>query len=151
MVPEIWSMTDNIFCHFVPFFLFTLLPKIKILKKWKQCLDVSSIYKIVPKIMILCYTVPEIWWHDGCNFYFSFWVIFCTFTPLTAQKIKITKKWEKSQDLSSFHTHVPKITNICTVLKIWCMMVGRQTNWWIGRGADGQTDRKSDKWRWVPT
>ena len=27
--------------------------------------------------------------HDGYNFYFSFWAIFCPFTPLTAQKIKI--------------------------------------------------------------
>ena len=29
----------------------------------------------------------------GCNYYFSFWAIFCPFTPLTAQKIKIWKKW----------------------------------------------------------
>ena len=27
--------------------------------------------------------------HDRCNCYFSFWAIFCPFTPLTAQKIKI--------------------------------------------------------------
>ena len=47
--------------------------------------------------MIICYTVPEILWHDGCNFYFLFWAIFCTFTPLTAQKIKITKKWKKAR------------------------------------------------------
>ena len=35
--------------------------------------------------------------HDGYNFYFSFWGIFCPFTPLTAQKIKIKKK--KSPDI----------------------------------------------------
>ena len=34
-----------------------------------------------------CYTVPEIVWHDRCNFYF--WAIFCSFTTLTARKIKI--------------------------------------------------------------
>ena len=34
--------------------------------------------------------------HDRCNFYFSFWAIFCPFTPLTAQKIKIKKKMKKS-------------------------------------------------------
>ena len=28
--------------------------------------------------------------HDGCN-YFSFWAIFCPFTPVTAQKMKISK------------------------------------------------------------
>ena len=32
--------------------------------------------------------------HDRCN-YFSFWVIFCPFTTLTAQKIKIKKKGKK--------------------------------------------------------
>ena len=42
----------------------------------------------VPKIMIICYTVPEM---------FSFWAIFCTFTPLynitpITQNIKFKKK-----------------------------------------------------------
>ena len=32
---------------------------------------------------------------NGCNCYFSFWTTFCPFTPLTAQKIKISKKWKK--------------------------------------------------------
>ena len=32
--------------------------------------------------------------HDRCN-YFSFRAIFCLSTPLTAQKIKILKKWKK--------------------------------------------------------
>ena len=43
MVPEIWSVTDLIFCHFGPFF--ALLPhlttqKIKIMKKWKKHLEI---------------------------------------------------------------------------------------------------------------
>ena len=29
---------------------------------------------------------------EGCNCYFSFWAIFCPFTPLTARKTKIEKK-----------------------------------------------------------
>ena len=29
--------------------------------------------------------------HDKCN-YFSFWPIFCTFTPITARKVKLFKK-----------------------------------------------------------
>ena len=33
---------------------------------------------------------------DRCNCYFSFWAIFCPFTPLTPQKIKILKKWKKT-------------------------------------------------------
>ena len=28
---------------------------------------------------------------DGYNCYFSFWTVFCPFTPLTAQKMKISK------------------------------------------------------------
>ena len=47
---------------------------------------------------------------DGCN-YFSFWAIFCTFTPLAAQKIKIKKKKKQRKmpgDIS-FYIWVPKI------------------------------------------
>ena len=43
------------------------------------------------------------------NCYFSFWAIFCPFTPLTAQKIKIFKKWKKFLEISSFYICVPKI------------------------------------------
>ena len=34
--------------------------------------------------------------HDACNCCFSFWTIFFPFTPLTAQKNKISKKWKKT-------------------------------------------------------
>ena len=33
---------------------------------------------------------------DRCNCYFSFWAIFFRFNPLTAQKMKIPKKWKYS-------------------------------------------------------
>ena len=66
--------------------------------------------------------------HDRCKFFFSSWAIFCTFTPLTAQKIKIkkekneknkkqkktktkqkkNKKKKKHQEIS-FYTCVPMI------------------------------------------
>ena len=35
--------------------------EIKILKKWKKRLEISSFCMSVPKIMIICYAVPEIW------------------------------------------------------------------------------------------
>ena len=35
--------------------------KIKILKKWKKCLEILSFYNSVPKIRIICYAVPEMW------------------------------------------------------------------------------------------
>ena len=57
--------------------------------------------------------------HDGQNF-LSFWTIFCPFTPLTTQKIKILKNWKKHLEISSFYTSVPKIMIICyTVPEIW--------------------------------
>ena len=60
--------------------------------------------------------------HDRCYCCFSFWAIFCPFTPLTAQKMKISKKWRKCQEISSFYTLVPKVMIIgYTVPEIWCM------------------------------
>ena len=64
---------------------------------------------------------------DWCN-YFSFWAIFCSFTPPTAQKIKIEKKKINKKKMknhlmiSSFYKSVPKIMNRwCTVPEIECM------------------------------
>ena len=52
--------------------------------------------------MIICYTVPKIW--CVTDIYFSFWANFCSFT-LTAQKIKILKKWKKTpRDIIILHT-----------------------------------------------
>ena len=63
--------------------------------------------------------------NDACNFYFSFWAIFCPFTSLKAQKIKISKKkkkMKKSLEMSSFYTCLPKIMIISyTVPRIWCV------------------------------
>ena len=59
---------------------------------------------------------------DECN-YFSFWAIFCPFTPLTAQKIKIKKeKWKKGLEISSLYISVPKVMiRWCTAPEIWCV------------------------------
>ena len=77
-VPEIWHVTYVIIIFHFGLFFALLLPlppliaqKIKILKKWKKCLDIIILqYICVPKIMIRSYTVPEIWcmmdrWTDG--------------------------------------------------------------------------------------
>ena len=45
----------TIFCTFTPLTTW----KIKILKRLKNVLEISSFYTNVPKIMIICYTVPE--------------------------------------------------------------------------------------------
>ena len=57
---------------------------------------------------------------DRCNCDFSFWTIFCPYTTLPAQKMKISQKWKKTLELSSFNTSVPKIMIICcTVPETW--------------------------------
>ena len=129
MVTEIWSMTDRIFCNFGPFFgPFNSLKtrKIKILENWKKFLEILSFCTNVPKIMIICYTVPEncifILHCSGCNYYFSFCAIFCEFIGLTAQKIKISKKWKKTWRYHHFRQvyQKPKIMIIWyTVPEIW--------------------------------
>ena len=46
---------------------------------------------------------------EECNCYFSFWAIFCLFTPLTAQKMKTSKQWKRKEKYLeiSFYTRVP--------------------------------------------
>ena len=64
---------------------------------------------------------------DTCNCYFSFWAIFCPFTPLTTQKNKISKIWKNHPEVSSFYKWVPKIMiRWCTVPEIWCATDGRK-------------------------
>ena len=74
---------------------------------------------------------------DGCNSYFLFWAIFCPFTLLTTQKIKISKKWKQHLEISSFYTCVPKIMITWYMLpEILCA-----TDGW----TDGHTDGRK-KW-----
>ena len=164
MVPEILSLTDRFFCHFGQFFAH-LLPKnskIKILKKWKKtpgdiiilqnctknqdhvlycswdmahngcnycnfsfwtifCPFTPSNSPRNEKIFLKIKKTPgdviilhkctknhdhmiKCSWnmvHDGCN-YFSFWAIFCSFTPLTTSKMKIKKKLKKYLEISFY-------------------------------------------------
>ena len=81
----------TIFCSFT----YLTTQKIKILKKWK---------KMQEGIIILhMFTINEnhmmyVSWDIECDIhnFFSLLTIFCPFTPLTTQKIKILKKWKKA-------------------------------------------------------
>ena len=55
-------------------------------------MEISSFYKYVPKIIIICYTVPEIWRVTDVIVIIHFGLLFCPFTPLTVRKKKISKK-----------------------------------------------------------
>ena len=73
-----------IFCHFSHLTAW----KIKILRL-KKHLNILSFYK--HKWQSIWWIVLQIW--SATNF-LSFWTVFCHFTPLTTQKIKILKKWK---------------------------------------------------------
>ena len=69
----------------------------KIPKTEKKGLEISSIYTSVPKIIIICYTVLEIWRVKDAIVIFHFGLFFALLPPLplapqTAKKIKISKK-----------------------------------------------------------
>ena len=55
-----------IFCPFTPLKTW----KIKIFRKWKKLLEILF-YTSVPKIMIICYSVPEIWCLMDVNIFSS--------------------------------------------------------------------------------
>ena len=118
--------------HFLPFDL-PNNPKNQNFKKIKKCLEILSFYTCVPQLTIICCMFPEI--SSVTDNFLSFWAIFCPFTPLTTQKIKVLKKWKKVLKIS-FYTHVAKkMTRWCTVPEIWCM-TDRQTD----RQMEGPTE-----------
>ena len=146
-LPEIWHVTDVIIFHFRLFFCpFTPVTdwKTKISKKWKKCLEISSFYTSVPKIMILCHTVPEIWRVTDLICIFHFKLFFALLSPAPSppnspknQNFIKMKKTKKQLEISSFYTCEPKIMIIwCTVPEIWCPKDG-----WTDRWTDGQIDK----------
>ena len=96
IVPETWHMTDVIIFHFGLFFV--LLPplqppKNENFKKMKKMPEDIVLHKCTKNHDYMLYCSWDMA-HDGCNCCFSFWAIFYPFTPLTAWKIRISKKWE---------------------------------------------------------
>ena len=130
MMYDSWDMECNrqnvffIFSHFFPFYpLIIPAEKWKYLKKKKKksCGDIIILHKCTKNHDHMLYCSWDMG-HDRSNCYFSFWTIFCPFIPLTAPKIKISKKL-KRLEISSFYTSVPKLMIICcTVPEIWHVM-----------------------------
>ena len=137
-VPEIQCMIDTIvinlgyFCPFTPL----TTQKIKIFQKWKKHMEISSLYTCVPKLMVICYTVPEVWGMTSVIAVFHF-ELFLRFYPNNSKK-NIFFKWRNLLQISSFYTCVPKIMiRWCKVPEIWRMTDGK-TN----RQMDRQTQKK---------
>ena len=143
-VPKLWSYGirywdtahDRYNCYFLfwaIFFPFTPLtwPKNKDFEKMKKTSGDIILQNCIKNHDHMLYCSWDMAC-DGCNCYFSFWAFLCPFTPLTAQKIKISQKWKKHLEISSFYTCILKIMiRWCMVPEKWCVM-------------DGQTDRKSN-------
>ena len=62
--------------------------------------------------MTICYTVREMWRVTDVIVTFHFGLFFVFLPPLTAWKMKISIKWKKSLEMSSFYTSIPKIVII---------------------------------------
>ena len=91
------------FCCFNP----VTARKIKILKKWKKKQtktgDIIILHMCNKNYDQMMYSSWDVV-NDRCNCYFSFWAVSCPFTPLTAWKIKILKKWKKGPgDIINLH------------------------------------------------
>ena len=117
MVCETWSITDKFFCHFGLFFAH--LPTNNLENQnfeWmKQTHGDIIILQMCTKCTINDNHMKYGSWdteHDGQNF-LSFRTIFCPFTVLTPQKIKILKKWRKCLEILWFYKNVPKTMIIC--------------------------------------
>ena len=90
----------TIFCLFTPLKTW----KIKIWKKWKKCLEISF-YTSVPKKDHIIYCSWDMAC-DRCNCYFSFWAIFCPFTPTNSPKNQYFKKMKKTPWIYHHFTYV---------------------------------------------
>ena len=124
-VPEIWNVTDTTFCHFGLLFALYPPPSSPPPSNNQKSQNFGKINKGPGDITILhmstingnrmIYGSRDIK-HDrqmSQMWQMSFWIIFCPFTPLTTQKIKILKKWKKHYEIHHFYTSVPKIMIIC--------------------------------------
>ena len=63
--------------------------------------------------------------HVRQNF-LSSWTIFCPFTLLTSQKIKILKKWKKHLEILSFYTCAPEVHQKWKSYDVWFLRYGVQ-------------------------
>ena len=137
MVPEIWRVTDRIFCHFGSFF--ALCPSNnmknqnseKMKKKAWRYHHFTIVYQkswsyatLLPR-----YGTWQMFVTDVIIFHFG--LFFAILPPKTAPKINIFKTWKKQLEISLFYICVSKIMiRWRTVPEIWCV-TNRQTDWWI--------------------
>ena len=97
--------------------------KISIFKIWKNCLELPSFYKSIPKIMIICYTVIEIW--HVTDVVFIFW----TFTN-SNNKSKFFKNEKSSWRYHHFtHVYQKSWSHDVQFLRYGAWQMDWQTDW----------------------
>ena len=126
-VPEIWHVMDLIVIFYFGLF-FALSPpltarKIKISKKWKKLFGDVIILQKCTKNLIIWYTVPEKW-HVTDLIIFHFGLFFALLPPQLTWKMKLSKKWKKHLEISSFYTSIYTKNHDHVVYcswEIWCV------------------------------
>ena len=112
------------------------------MKKKKTPGDIISLHNCTKKHDHIIYCS----WDMACDkyiCYFSFWSIVCPFTPLRAQKIKISKKWKKAPgDIIMLHMCTKNYNQL--MYSFWDMVNDRQMDRWM----DGQKKWQKDWEKW---
>ena len=118
--------------HFLPFYP-SNSSKNENLKKMKKTRgDIIILHKCTKNQhhMLYCYWDMA---HVEGNCYFSFWTIFCPFTPLTAQKMKISQKMKRTtgdviilHQCTKNHDHMlycswDMVCDGCTYFSFWAI------------------------------
>ena len=84
-------------------------------QKWEKTLEVSSFYTSVPKIMIISYTVPEMWREMDVIAICHFGQFLALLPPYSPKNENVKKMKKKRLEISSFNTSEPKIMIICYI------------------------------------
>ena len=112
----------------------------KISKKWNKTLDISSFYTSAPKILIMHYTVSEIWHVTDVSVIFHLGLFFALLphpTPHPPEQPK-KSKFEKNDKKTWIYHHFTHVYQKLWLDDVWFLRYGVQ---W----TDGQMDRQK-KW-----
>ena len=82
--------------HFLPFYPLNNPKNQNFGKLKKKSLEISSIYTYVPKVMIICYTVPKIQCMTDAILIFYFGLFFALLPPYGPKKLKFWKNEKNS-------------------------------------------------------
>ena len=120
-----------IFCPFTPL----TAQKIKFQKNEKKHLEIPSFYTCVPKIMIICYTVPEIWHVTDVIIIFNFGPFFAILPANSPQNQNFKKLKKKTpEDIIILHM----CTKNCDQIMYGSRDMVRIG--WTDRGTDWKSD-----------